>query len=229
MKTRHSNGFTLIELLVVLLILVSLLGIALISVQTMGTHWRKSAENQREMYTKFKSVSLIDLSIRSVLPYEVANKKGVSGFYFLGRREGFTAVTSNGIYNAGKLSVFRVLKELQEDGRFSLYYEEANLGQFPLVQSEQQLDFNFRLLVLKNIQVMQFQYFGWKDKQAFNDFSAELVLAEDKIWHNEFDGMEKGLHPERIAINIDGFTWYVDLSNAKEQFLRRRSAASDDV
>jgi prepilin-type N-terminal cleavage/methylation domain-containing protein len=228
LNNKSATGFTLIELLVVMAILLLLLGSAALSVQTLGSHWRKSAEKQQHLLKEYKSLDVVSSALHSIVPLEVKDKKEQRGFYFLGRDEGFTAITTSGVLNVGRLSVIRLLKERQADGLFSLYYEEAALNNYPLVYSEQEHNFNFRLLVLENLPELEFSYYGWASYQAYQDFNSEIVQQKNIIWQADFDGMKIRMQPERVSIRLGSASWIIDFAQRTE-FLQSRRPEADNV
>ena len=171
---------------------------------------------------------MVSSALHSIVPLEVKDKKEQRGFYFLGRGEGFTAITTSGVLNVGRLSVIRLLKERQADGLFSLYYEEAALNNYPLVYSEQEHNFNFRLLVLENLPELEFSYYGWASYKAYQDFNSEIVLQKNIIWQADFDGMNIRMQPERVSIRLGSTTWFIDFAQRTE-FLQGRRPEADNV
>ena len=63
------------------------------------------------------------------------------GFYFLGREEGLTLVTSSPVFSPEQIAVIRVFREPASDGRWNLVYEEAPLTGVLLRRSDQTLPF----------------------------------------------------------------------------------------
>lgn len=227
-QVKPSYGFTLIELLIVMAILLLLLGSVMLSVQTLSGHWRRSVERQQDIISEYKNIDVLASALHSIVPIQVKNAKGLSGFYFLGREEGFTAVTASGILNAGRLSVFRLLKEKQQDGSFSLYYEEAPLNDYPLVYAEQQHNFNFRFLVVANVNTLNFSYYGWSSYAAYQLYNSDLTPDKDVIWQSAFDGMVIRFQPERLAIQLDSTKWVIDFPQ-RTQFLQSRGSELNGV
>lgn len=209
-------------------IMVLLLSIAFTSFTTFSSHWRKSHDQYAMSLESYKGFRFLTSTVSAVLPYAVRDEKNTIGFYFLGRTDGFTGVSANGVYHAGQLVVFRVLKERQPDGLFSLYYEEAALEQRPLIEAEQVLQFDFRLQVGKDFHHLEFAYYGWRSRSAYEDYISERNAIADKQWLSAFDGMQLKMQPERLEIRMDGFSWLFAVPDARSQYMMK-SQAGDDV
>lgn len=225
-KPTNNQGFTLIELLIVMTLLLLLMGTVMLSMQTISSHWHKRAAVQSKTLQMFKNTDLLASALHAIAPFQVAGLQGNTGFYFLGRVDGFTAVTESGIYNAGRQSVFRLLKEQQKNGTYALFYEEAPLNQYALVFERQQHNFNFRLLIAENLQSLEFMYYGWPDFDSYLAASSEITLAIKPVWLNAYDGMQTRLQPEKVRVRLNGQDWDIALSTERNRFLLRRGSQS---
>ena len=219
MNKRRQLGFTLIELLIVIVILTSLLTMAAMTIQTLTRQWQADSNRQQQQFTLYKHLDLLATALQATIAYEVHSDAGY-GFYFLGRDDGFTGVTESGIYHAGKLAVYRVLKEPTGTGKFALYYEEAAIANTPLLNAAQQLDFNFRLNIAADLDSLQFDYFGWPDVTTRMD--AATTAKDLRRWEQHFDGIARGLQPEKIAITFDDTVWPIMLSDRMDVLKNRR-------
>lgn len=217
MSIRQQKGFSLIELLIVMVILLALLGLATLTVQSLAQQWRTQSTRQSDDFTQYQHLALLAGALQATVPYEVQSKSDY-GFYFLGREDGFTGVTENGIYNAGKLSVYRVLKEQASDQTYSLFYEEAPIDQAPLFNAEQELNFNFRVQIAARLNNLSFSYYGWPDSRTRN----EAMGAELRNWYPEFDGISRQLQPEKVALLLDQSYWPIMLPDRMDVLKGRR-------
>lgn len=219
MSNRRQLGFTLIELLIVIVILTSLLTMAAMTIQTLTQQWQADSDRQQQQFMLYKHLDLLATALQATVAYEVHADTGY-GFYFLGRDEGFTGVTESGIFNAGKLSVYRVLKEQTSPGQYALFYEEAAIDNKPLIHASQQLNFNFRLNIATGLTQLQFEYFGWPD--AVIQMEADATGKDLRRWDNQFDGIVRKLQPEKIGITIDEAYWPIVLSDRSSVLRGRR-------
>lgn len=228
MTRFKQQGFTLIELLLVMTILLLLLGMVGMASGTLTQQWNRLMQKNNEAFQEYKKIDLVRSALSAIVPFQVKDKSEQSGFYFLGRADGFTAVTESGILNAGRLSVFRLFSEKQPDGRFSLYYEEAPLNHYPLVYAAQQHQFNFRLLLVENLTQLSFAYYGWKDVQSYQDYMAQMTTVEQKEWKPEFDGMQLRLQPERLEVRLDSYPWLTMIPAQRAEFAVQRRGQVDE-
>ncbi|GAB2921889.1 type II secretion system protein [Rheinheimera gaetbuli] len=219
MSKPRQLGFTLIELLIVIVILTSLLTMAAMTIQTLTQQWQADSNRQQQHFALYKHLDLLATALQATVAYEVQSDTGY-GFYFLGREEGFTGVTESGIYHAGKLAVYRVLKEPAASGKFALYYEEAAITNTPLLNAAQQLNFNFRLNIASNLDSLQFEYFGWPDVATRLD--AATTAKDLRRWELHFDGIARGLQPEKIVIAFDDTVWPIILPDRMDVLKGRR-------
>lgn len=223
-----QRGFTLIELLLVMTILLLLLGMVSMASGTLTQQWNRLMLKSNSAFQQYKTIDLVRSALNSVVPFQVKDKSEQSGFYFLGRADGFTAVTESGVLNAGRLSVFRVFSEKQPDGKFSLFYEEAPLNTYPLVYAQQQHNFNFRLLLAKDLTQLNFAYYGWKDVQSYEEFMAQMTTVAQKEWKAEFDGMQLRLQPERLEIKLNNYSWLTTIPAQRAEFAAQRRGQADE-
>jgi len=213
--------------MIVMTILLLLLGMVLLSVQTFTKHWKTASDKYQISLAGYKNIDLLASALHGQIPQLVRSQNGSVGFYFLGDQDGFTGVTESPVFNQSPSAVFRVLKERQPDGRYSLYYEEAPLAVYALVNAAQEHQFNFRLLVLKNLQQLDFSYFGWENFDDYNRYFSELTTERNVRWLARYDGLQMRLQPERIALNIGTFRW-IFRAPERAEFVKKRRALENE-
>lgn len=218
---RHSaralRGFTLIEVLLSTSILVMLLVLVAYAYQLFVGYSERRLSDFEQRFSEYRQMDLVTGALRHLASLRVQdrNTSGTPhyGFYFLGRDEGFTAVTNNAISKAGALAVIRFFKENDTDGKFRLVYEEALLENEPLVFADQQLNFTKRIVVAEQLTQVSFSYYAFDRNQVLDDTG-----ATKKIWYPEFDGLETGDQPEKVNIVIDQFEWVLTLPAKTETY-----------
>ena len=140
---RLRAGFTLIELLIAMSIMLMMLVLAATAYQLYTDSWKRDLSKVEQRYQTFRGTELLLDAIQATLPLSVTNQGG-RAYYFLGREEGFTAVTYAPIHQTGSPAVIRVFRELNDNGRFKLVYEEASLVNTVLKDADQVLPFSYR-------------------------------------------------------------------------------------
>ncbi len=210
------RGFTLIELMLATVILLLLMSTAAYSYQLFAQHWQRRLSDIDSSFEHLKYMDLVRESVQGISTYLVRDEDGSYGYYFLGKDEGFTAVTSSPVFQTGYPAVFRLFREQNESGTFRLVYEEASLQGNLLVNASQQLDFTYRLTVMDDLPAISFSYYAI-DVTAETDFDA----AVQKRWFVQFDGLQTRRQPEQLKIQLGDFIWPVALENRMREYSSR--------
>ena len=205
MVTRRSlKGFTLIELLISITILGLVIGLATFGFSLFSRHWDGPKSDFDRAAGQMQRLDLLLRALNDALPWVVKDDDGRAGFYFLGRDEGFTVVTSSPIYSVGAPAVIRVFRESDGSRRWRLVYEEASLRQVLLRRGSQNLPFDRRLIVLEDLPGISFTYFGWASWQQ-RMLSDEPGSGLAPQWWPDFDGLVRVQQPQRVAVKLGDF------------------------
>jgi prepilin-type N-terminal cleavage/methylation domain-containing protein len=221
-RRARLNGFTLVEILIAVTILAMVIGIATYGYSLFSRDWSSRLGRFSSAQGELQRLDLVIRSLEDTLPFVVRDPAGEPGFYFLGRDEGLTLVTASPVFGESKLAVIRLFREPAGDGRWNLVYEEAPLrGAEALRVSTQQLPFQDRMIVLRDLRRLEFAYFGWESPDA-------RVLAADQPesglaarWWSAYDGLVRRQHPQRIALRLDGGEAVVFVSERADIAFRR--------
>lgn len=212
-----DRGFTLVELLITMSIMGLLMSVVSYNYSQYSSLWNKKFGDFDERHKQMK----LRLQIRDVLlsiePYIVSNKSGEKSYYFLGRKDGMTFVTSAPIFSFnGGSSVARLFQEETIGNRYRLVYEEAPLENVTLNYIEQKLNFQYRLIIEPDIDKVDFRYFGWESANLkYNGLDA------NPLWRSEFDGDKTKLQPEIIQITISDFEYNIYVAFGDKKLLNR--------
>lgn len=217
-----KRGFTLIELLIAMSIMLAMLVLSGTAYQLYTSAWQRDLSNIHQSYQSFRYTELLLDAMQGLIPLAVTNESS-DAYYFLGREEGFTAVTYSPMYSVGYPAVVRIFRERNEQGLYRLVYEEASLQHTVLRDAGQFLPFSHRLVVMDNLVVLQFSYFGWKNSQtralAYGDIDVSITQAPQ--WFAEFDAKVRKLHPEKIRLELDNFTVQFSLADRSRLSISR--------
>ncbi|OBP15326.1 hypothetical protein A5320_08150 [Rheinheimera sp. SA_1] len=213
--SKHQQGFTLIELLIATSIMLMMLVMAMFGYQLYDKQWRKEKDNVSIAFTQLKTFDLFNSALHGIVPYLVNEKEKV-GFYFLGKQDGFTAITTNPIVNTGYPAVIRIFTELDDVGQYRLVYEEASLKNTWLVGANQRLNFSERLVVLRDIKDIEFQYFAIPNASEPVEMDENDQIIDRRRWLHVHDGLTAFTHPEKVQINIAGFPIYASIASRAE-------------
>lgn len=201
---RRLKGFTLIELLISITILGLIIGLATFSFSLFSRNWDGPKTNFERSAGQMQRLDLLSRALNDALPWLVKDEKGQVGFYFLGRDEGFTLVTSSPIYSVGAPAVIRVFREQEGNNVWRLVYEEASLADVVLRLGSQVLPFRNRLVILEQQPKISFRYFGWESAQA--RVTEEVVAGSSpRRWWEQYDGLQRIQQPQIVALRIGDF------------------------
>ncbi|MCC5824608.1 prepilin-type N-terminal cleavage/methylation domain-containing protein [Alkalimonas sp.] len=217
-KPAHSRGFTLIEVLLAITLLSLLMLSAVIAYDFMQQNWQRNQASQQrshQYYTQWQLLYdvLVNTYPKLVQQQSLQQQRGEpagAGFYFLGRDNGYTAVSASSMQNPASAAVYRLFKEPdpEQPGLWQLVYEEALLSQQLLAYAEQELPFEFRRVLLTGQSQLDFSYRGYASLQqrlAMQDDFAEAPAALP--WLSEYDGMQTLLQPKQLLISSDEWRW----------------------
>lgn len=203
--TRHQDrirGFSLIELLIATTIAGLVIGLATYSFGLFSRGWLKFSGGYGEASAQLQRLELVEAAVEAAVPWIVKDDTGKPGYYFLGREEGLTLVTSRAVFSASQLAVIRLFREREDGGTFRLVYEEAPLDDLLLERADQILPFSRRVVVVRGLAGLTFRYFGWENNERF------IASLEDSssppLWFDNYDGLVRGLHPSRVGIGVGG-------------------------
>lgn len=200
-RRKLTRGFTLIELLVVMAIMSLVIGSATFSFSLFSSHWERRSDGFAREVGQLQRIELVSEAVEDALPWIVRGTSGRVGFYFLGRDEGLTLVSGSPVFDSGRPAVIRLFRETDELGQWRLVYEEAPLAGVALRDANQVLPFRHRLVVASGITELKFRYFGWQS-MASKIQAAEGLSEVTPAWSDQYDGIEKGMHPDRIGITL---------------------------
>ena len=217
---RRSRGFTLIELLLSITIMSMVFGVATYAFSLFTKQWDGRLGRFDRALADYQRFDLVLSALENAIPWVVRQRDGQLGQYFLGREEGLTVVTASPVFAEGGVAVIRVFREPDGGDKWRLVYEEAPLADAPLVRADQILPFRHRLVVVSKASSVNFRYFGWPSadtRSAAMNFDQGAV----RTWQTDFDGLQKGLQPEVIGVQVGGGEAYVALPPRSEPILGR--------
>jgi prepilin-type N-terminal cleavage/methylation domain-containing protein len=223
---RIATGFTLIEVLISTVLLSLLMLSASALYNYVSQNWQRNQHRYHKVVDSYKSWTLVQQSLHNTYPKLVyqarpdknRKKNQFPGFYFLGRDNGFTAITLQSVQQPGHSAVYRLFREPdpQDQTRWQLVYEEALLDQVILQHAEQELPFNFRRILVADLAELNFYYKGWPSLDAKLKYISEFEVADYKgDWVPFYDGMQTLQHPLEIKISAQSFEWSVVIADEK--------------
>ncbi len=206
---RTLKGFSLLEMIVAMAVLSLVIGIGTYAYALFIRQWDGHLGRFESAQSDYQRLEWLAAALEDTLPYVVRDDRGRTGFYFLGRDEGLTLVTMSPIFGVGEPALIRVFREPGETGGWRLVYEEAPFAGVLLARANQRMQFRHRLVVARDIPMPAFRYFGWAD------LSSRAVVAQSltdaRSWYDEYDGMQRRYHPEKIELRFGGHATVFDV------------------
>lgn len=217
-----SRGFTLIETLVAMILLSLLMISGALAFDFFSQNWQRNKGLSDSTLERHHLLSLVQKVTQNTYAKAVQEGEGDYGFYFLGRENGFTAVSRISVQNPSASAVYRIFREPNGQGNYQLVYEEAVLQHSALVNANQELPFNFRRVLYSNISAIDFNYYGYASLTERNmTVAADMGDTYNLEWFNDYDGMQRFLHPQAIQVDMNGFYWFIEVPDAVEEALSR--------
>lgn len=225
-RSRSATGFTLIEVLISTVLLSLLMLSASALYNYVSQNWQRNQHRYHKVIEHYKDWTLVQQSVNNTYPklvYPALPNKNKSqnqfpGFYFLGRDNGFTAITLQSVQQPGHSAVYRLFREPdpQNPSKWRLVYEEALLNTIILQHAEQELPFNFRRVLVSDLTDLSFHYKGWPSLNARLQQVSEFEVAEfSGDWVSSYDGLQSLQHPLEIKIAAQSFDWSVAIADEK--------------
>lgn len=217
-----TRGFTLVETLIALVLLSLLMMSGAMAYDYFTQNWQRNKGLADETLERHHLLSLVQKVTANSFPKVVYNGDERLGFYFLGRDNGFTATSRMSVQNPDANAVYRIFREENGRGGYRLVYEEAVLDNVYLTRADQQLPFNFRRILYDNIAQIDFNYYGFASLNERNQtVAADMGDTYELRWFDDYDGLERLLHPQAVHINLNGFNWSIEVPDAVEGALAR--------
>ena len=197
---RALKGFSLLEMLVAVVVLSMVIGISTYAYSMFIRQWDGHLGRFDEAQAQYQRLEWLAAALEDTLPYVVRDDEGALGFYFLGRDEGLTLVTMSPVFGVGEPALIRVFREADEGDAWRLVYEEAPFAATLLAHADQRMEFRHRLVIARGLPRPVFRYFGWADLRS--RVTVEESLSAERLWFDEYDGMARQFHPEKIELRL---------------------------
>ncbi|WP_258807323.1 prepilin-type N-terminal cleavage/methylation domain-containing protein [Pseudidiomarina sp. CB1] len=212
MGRKTQRAFTLVETLIAMVLLSLLMLGGALAYDYFTQNWQRNKGSMNDAMQRHHLTTLVQRVTQSTFPKVIYKDRRAQqlAFYFLGRDEGFTAVSSASVQDPALPAVYRIFREQKSNGKWRLVYEEAPLDGVPLEEADQTLPFNFRRVLYDDLEALDFSYFGWNnydERRAM--ISAENTEELEPAWYTTYDGLQRVAHPLAIAINMNGMRWLI--------------------
>jgi len=192
----NNRGFSLIELMVALAIMSFTLLIATQGYSFFMQRWQHELGEFDSIMKQAKNLALVEQVLKGTYPFVIRNEQEEPMLYFEGDKDGMVAVTTKALYKDGTPTVFRFSIEQKEDFTYSLVYEESKANkQRAFTHNNQAIDFERKLLLLTDVDFIEFSYFGYENRESRNDLG-------NKVWWSTFNSLNRLIMPEQVNIKF---------------------------
>lgn len=217
-----TRGFTLVETLIAMVLLSLLMISGAMAYDYFSQNWQRNKGLADATLERHHLLSLVQKVTANSFPKVVYSGEERLGFYFLGRDNGFTGTSRMSVQNPDATAVYRIFREPNGEGGFRLVYEEAVLDHVYLTHADQDLPFNFRRVLYDNVEQINFRYYGFGSLTERNQtIAADMGDTFELRWFDEYDGLQRVLHPQAIHIDLNGFDWSIEVPDAVEGAIAR--------
>ncbi|RUO62600.1 PulJ/GspJ family protein [Pseudidiomarina insulisalsae] len=217
-RNHATSGFTLVETLIAMVLLSLLMISGALAYDYFSQNWQRNKGLADVTLERHHLLTLVQKVSWNTYAKTVAMGNERYGFYFLGRDDGFTAVSQISVQHPDLPAVYRIFREPNGRNGYRLVYEEAVLRDTYLTNADQQLPFNFRRILYDNIEQLSFDYYGYQSLTERNaTVAGDMGETFQLEWFSEYDGLQRSLHPQAVAINLNGFRWLIEVPDTVEQ------------
>jgi len=200
-RYQVQAGFTLVELLIATTLLSMILFVGSYSYSLFANRWDKELGDFSANIKDVRAMQLLQTVLDGIVPVVVVDE-GKPGFYFSGKKQVLTSVSSNGLFDDEFPVVFEISAEQSGPGRMTVIYREASTQDLLLTANGQNIAFNHSITLLDDVAEWRFTYQGWESFEAKSSakFLNQRVPAKLPSFE-EYSGQVRQLVPEVIALS----------------------------
>ena len=125
------------------------------------------------------------------------NGAGRVRFYFEGNINGFVAVASESISQAGIPAVMRLSLVQNSDQTFDLIYEEAPMRNGVITRLTSQINFYEPVILFSGLVNPKFSYFGPEPRK---EERGGLDVGQRDVWSQTYNSAVTARHPKRVRL-----------------------------
>jgi prepilin-type N-terminal cleavage/methylation domain-containing protein len=198
----NQKGFTLIEMLVAGMILSIIVALAFFSMTFYLNEWEHGRMGDISAVEQYRRKQLVTAAMESAWEYYVtdpANERLNQYYpYFIGNPESVSFVTTSPVFTETDAAAARMsLRKIPDSSGRTLLYEEAPLDKFYIRYYDDKIKYPYSLGFHVNQSDLRIRYYGL-DEIRF--LPQQEDFEEIMQWHDRFDGKERRVMPELIAI-----------------------------
>jgi prepilin-type N-terminal cleavage/methylation domain-containing protein len=200
---KKDKGFTLIELMIAITILGLLLFTGSFVYSTISNRWDQELGEFNQHFDEARSLILLQTLLSGVMPYVVRTGEqndSLPTMFFVGDQDSLLAVSRGGLINSDYPEIFRLTALPNQNDKFDLIYQSVSTQTTLLLNTLQEIEFLQRIVLMHDLDDIQFRYFGWPSFQSKNLSTEENAAAQS--WYARYSGVDKQLNPEKIEVQL---------------------------
>lgn len=198
-RQSNTQGFTLIELLIAITILSLLLFTGSYSYRLLSSHWNKELGQFSTTARVAKHLTLTQRLLEGVKSHIVVDGVNIPSFFFIGHQNSLLAVSQSGLFSGSYPEIFRLTAVEKASGLVDLVYQSTSTENILLKGTEQQVNFSQSLVLFSDLDLVKFEYFGWRN---FDEKSDDQNNGFKQSWHDNYSGIDSQYMPSKMRITM---------------------------
>jgi prepilin-type N-terminal cleavage/methylation domain-containing protein len=218
---KIQRGFTLIELMISISILSLLLFTASYSYSMLSARWDKELGQFSNALQEAKSLDFLQNTIAGIHPFVLKDEEKQLSFLFIGGPDSILAATRYTLFEEDSMDIIRLSSVVKENGLIDLVYQSVSANDLFLTHPKQEIVFSKKMVLLSNLQAVDFNYFGF----THLDDKFESSNGAKPDWDVTYSGLDRLLMPEKIEVTISKsenskISFYIYLQQRSERWYR---------
>ncbi|WMN61213.1 prepilin-type N-terminal cleavage/methylation domain-containing protein [Pseudoalteromonas xiamenensis] len=206
-KASKQIGFTLVELMISTSILMVVIFTGYYSYSLYSNSWEKRAGVFWQETNAGISIELLNKVISSCFPYivESTNEPNLNTFLFQGTNDDITCISKEALFSSKEALVNIVF----DGGEKSIYYRELPFDDYFLTKwPSKSFSWKHRILILGNVDKVNFRYFGYKGIEQAVDSNSDKAIGEvldsanQAAYYSSYNSVERRVFPLSIEIEL---------------------------
>lgn len=197
-KSKHK-GFTLIELMISISILTLLLFTGAYTYSLMSERWNKELGQFSQSAQLSKNVEILQRVLEGVHSFIVVDENRKPSFFFIGDSDSLLSVSRSGFYSNDFPEIFRISTIKNEQGLLDLVYQATSSQYVLLTGTDQSIEFEHQITLLKDIEEVSFSYYGWN---SYKNKSFRAETGSKPNWSTRFSGIDNQIMPEQFKLTL---------------------------
>lgn len=198
-----AKGFTLIELMIATALLSLVMFSGYYAYSLYSASWQKQTDKYWRLTNLGLKLSALDRMLQGTSPYIIKDINNSWSIFFNGDENFIQFITASPLFSASPALVELQVTE-QTNGLKSLMYKESPLIKSPLINQGDVRQWQYQKIILKQIENIKFEYFGWENfaQAQFFFIESESVTQKQQRWYKKHQLEQRRLLPNQVRLHI---------------------------